>query len=93
MAQNKCTFVFSTTPQDYRQREEEEWWKTWREGRALAAARLQAAVRGQGVRRQLWAEVREAVPARSDIREDLSTPDGSHSFSLDLKFEVSKSVQ
>eukprot|EP00903_Cladosiphon_okamuranus_P016531 g15251.t1 len=42
--------------QDFRVREEGEWWKTWREGRAIAAARLQASVRGQRVRRQLWAE-------------------------------------
>ena len=61
-------FVFRPLPQDYRQREEAEWWKVWREGRALAAARLQAAVRGQCVRRQLWAEVRKALRRRSDIR-------------------------
>lgn len=29
----------------------------WREARDLAAAKLQAAVRGQRVRRELWAEV------------------------------------
>lgn len=44
--------------QDYRQREEEEWWKAWREQRCLAAAKLQAAVRGRRVRKELRAEVR-----------------------------------
>ncbi|CAM9759100.1 unnamed protein product [Scytosiphon promiscuus] len=42
--------------QDYRQREEDKWWQEWREGRSLAAAKLQAAVRGQRVRRELRAE-------------------------------------
>eukprot|EP00752_Nemacystus_decipiens_P001572 g1533.t1 len=55
--------------QDFRQREEEEWWKTWREGRAIAASRLQAAVRGQRVRRQLRAEgVSQEVRRQAQIR-------------------------
>lgn len=43
--------------QDCREREEDQWWKVWKEGRDLAAAQLQAAVRGQCVRRRLWVEV------------------------------------
>lgn len=46
--------------QDARGREEGHWWNVWQESRDLAAAKLQAVVRGHNVRRRLWEDVRLA---------------------------------
>lgn len=50
--------VPGTLSQACREREETLWWEEWREGRDMAAAVLQAVVRGRRIRKILRVEVR-----------------------------------